>query len=757
MSETTEPLRLRIEGMHCASCVGRVEAALCAVPGVSAASVNLLTSEAAVDFSDAVDPEAAIAAVVAAGYTASPIEDDTQEAVAQRYEEALEAAQRRMFLAWVITAPLLLLMLAHAFTPWRVPGQAYLEIALAFAAVLGPGRPVFLSAWKSTRALAPNMDALIALGAGAAALTAPINLIAPHGHSHAMMAAMLVAFHLSGRYLEARARGRASRAILALLALGAKTARVVRDNVEVEIPAQDVQLHDEFIVRPGERLPADGTVVAGESAVDESLATGEPLPVDKRPGDTVLGGTINTSGLLRVRATRVGEDTFLAQVARVVREAQAGKPPIQAFADRMTIYFVPAVVAVAVVTFLLWAVAPGPMQQIGASLAGYLPWPTAHGEGRYYMALQAAIAVLVISCPCAMGLATPTAVLVGTGWAAQRGILFRDGAALQALRDATIFCFDKTGTLTLGKPRVVEVLPLGDTDKRELLRVAAAVERGSEHPIATAIVAEADALRVPTASLENFQSTAGLGARGEVDGELIVVGKPAYLEQHGIALTTFEHTLYTWSQQARTSVLVARGGRLIGAFALADTIKPDAIRAIKIMDRMRLRTLVLSGDRQEAARVVAEQVGIREAIGDVLPQDKANKVTRLRKETIGQVAMVGDGVNDAGALAAAGVGVAMGAGSDIAIEAAGVTLVRGSLLSLLHAVLLARATYLKIQQNLGWAIGYNLIAVPLAIAGLLHPVVAEICMAASSLTVIANSMRLRHFQPDPVIAEILRR
>lgn len=754
-------VRLRVDGMHCASCVGRVETALGEVAGVSGARVNLLTAEAMVDFTGAPDPEAAAAAVAAAGYTATPITDesaaDAEKAIAQRYEEALEAARRRTLIAWGLTLPLLLMMLAHTFGSVLIPGQAYLEIALALAALVWPGRPIFVSAWKSTRALAPNMDALIALGSGAAALTAPITLFVPHGHSHAMMAAMLIAFNLSGRYLEARARGRASRAIHALLELGAKTARVLREDTEVEIPASEILQGDIFIVRPGERLAADGEVVAGESAVDESLATGEALPVDKCPGDIVLGGTINTSGALRIRATRVGEEAFLAQVARVVRDAQVGKPPIQAFADRMTVYFVPIILVIALLTFAFWAFAPGQMQSIGALARPYLPWPTTHDEGRYFMALQAAIAVLVISCPCAMGLATPTAVLVGTGWAAQHGILFRDGTALQALCDARIFCFDKTGTLTLGKPKVVDVRPAEKVDKRALLRIAAAVERGSEHPLAAAIVAEADALYIPRVELDSFSADAGLGARGEIDGVAVFVGKPAYIEQQGISLKPIEQLIYEWSQQARTSVVVAQGAQILGAFALSDTIKPDAIRAVKILQRMRLRTLVISGDRQEAVRVVAEQVGIKEVIGDVLPQDKAERVARLRKETIGQVAMVGDGVNDAGALAAAGVGVAMGAGSDIAIEAAGVTLVRGNLLGLVHALLIARATYHKIQQNLGWAIGYNLIAVPLAIAGLLHPVVAEVCMALSSLTVIANSMRLKHFRPDPVISEILRR
>lgn len=754
--------KLRIEGMHCASCVGRVETALQAVPGVESASVNLLTGEAAVDFAETPDLPAVVAAVASAGYTAEPIAEQSPaqeaEAAQMRYEEERDASARRALIAWALTAPLVALMIAHMVFDVMIPGAVMIEILVAFVALAWPGRPVFVSAWKSTRAKAPNMDALIALGAGAAAVTAPLALLNEHAGSEAVMAPMLLAFHLTGRYLEARARGRASQAIQKLLELGAKSARVLRGAEEVEVPADAIAVGDVMVVRPGERLPADGEVVAGASAVDESLATGEPLPVDKQPGDTVLGGTINTSGLLQVRATRVGQETFVAQVARMVRDAQAGKPPIQVLADRITVYFVPVILVIALGTFLLWFFFPNVMLQGGAWAAPYLPWHMGHGPSPALAALNVAIAVLVISCPCAMGLATPTAILVGTSWAAQRGILFRDAGTLQALRDATILCFDKTGTLTLGKPHVVEIATVEGVDKRALLKVAASVEQGSEHPLARAIVAESADQRVPLMAVEAFQAEAGAGARGTLDenGE-VIVGKPAFLEAGGVNLKPLEQTIYEWSQRAKTSVAVAQGGRLLGAFALADTIKPDAVRAMKILKRLKLRLIVLSGDRSEAAKVVAQQVGIDEVIADVLPQDKAAKVTKLRKETIGQVAMIGDGVNDAGALAAAGVGVAMGAGSDIAIEAAGVTLVQGNMMTFVHAVLLARATYIRIIQNLVWAIGYNVIAIPLAVAGLLHPVAAEICMALSSLTVLYNSLRLRKFSPEAAIEDILRR
>lgn len=747
--------------MHCASCVGRVEEALKAVPGVAEASVNLLTHEASVTFTETPDLDAAVEAVTRAGYQAAPLEElapaQAAEEAELRYEEEMSAAARRARHAWGLTAPLLVLMFLHSVFDITVPGTSALEILIAFAALFLPGRPVFVSAFKSIRAKAPNMDALIALGAGAAALSAPLGLLGTHHMSDAMMAPLLLAFHLTGRYLEARARGRASLAIHKLMELGAKTARVLRDDVETEIPAQDVQPGDIFVVRPGERLPADGEVISGESAVDESLATGEPMPVDKRPGDTVLGGTINTSGALHIRATRVGQDSFLAQIARLVREAQAGKPPIQVLADRITMYFVPAILLVALFTFGLWLIFPQNMQQIGHWAAAYLPWHATHESSTFLTALNVAIAVLVVSCPCALGLATPTAVLVGTGWAAQRGILFRDASALQALRDATIFCFDKTGTLTHGTPKVTDIQPVDGVDKRDLLRIAASLEHYSEHPLARAIVAEAHRQRVAHGAVEDFAADAGAGARGLLDGLEVLAGKPSYMESRGISTKAYGQIIYEWSHQAKTSVLVAHGGRLLGAFALADTIKPESIRMIKVFDRLKLRTLVISGDRLEAARVVAQQVGIREVLADVLPEDKADKITRLRKETIGQVAMVGDGINDAGALAAAGVGIAMGAGSDVAVEAAGVTLVHGSLRALLNAYLLARATYHTIIQNFVWAVGYNVVAVPLAMSGLLHPVIAEICMALSSLAVVYNSLRLRKFNPDPVIADILQR
>ena len=757
--EKLKRAQLRVSGMHCASCVGRVETALKAVPGVAEASVNLLTGEASVGFTGAPDVDGAVTAVAQAGYEAEPIaaDTDTAEDVAQRYEEARHLAARRALIAWALTLPLLLLMLAHMVFDVRVPGAAWIEIILAFAALAWPGRPVFVSAWKSSIAKAPNMDALIALGAGAAALTAPLALVNEHAESSAMMAPLLLAFHLSGRYLEARARGRASQAIQKLLELSAKTARVLVGDTEVEMPAGDIRVGDVVVVRPGERLPVDGEVILGESAVDESLATGEPLPVDKRPGDTVFGGTINSSGVLRVRATRVGQETFVAQVARIVRDAQASKPRIQALADRITVYFVPVILVIALATFGLWFAFPENMARLGEWAAPYLPWHMMHADNRLLSALNVAIAVLVVSCPCAMGLATPTAVLVGTSWAAQRGILFRDATALQALRDTTIFCFDKTGTLTQGKPRVTDVLPAAGVDKRELLRIAASVEHGSEHPLARAILAEAEVHRVSLVPTEEFAAEAGFGARATIDGVPVLIGKPAFLEANGVRVKPFEQTIYEWSRQAKTSVAVARGGELIGAFALADTIKPDAVRAVKILQRMKLRLVVISGDHEVAAKVVAEQTGISEVIADVLPQDKAAKITRLRKDTVGQVAMVGDGINDAGALAAAGVGVAMGAGSDVAIEAATVTLVHPELMTLVHALLLARATYVNILENLGWAVGYNVIAIPLAMAGLLHPLVAEICMAFSSLAVLYNSLRLRRFKPEPVIQEIMRR
>jgi len=759
MSESTteERAELRVSGMTCQGCVGTVRSALEAAPGVRSASVNLLTGAAVVDFDPAATDVAALSEVVtAAGYRAEPMAARSPEDRVRELAEEKSHARRRLVAAWACTVPIIVMMLGHMSGLFMVPYHGYLEFLLSLAALITAGDETFRRAWEGARKARANMDTLIALGTGAALLSGPLHFAGMPVLSFAGIAGMIMAFHVTGRYIEANAKGRAADAIRALLDAGAKEATRERDGVEERVPISEVGVGDILVVRPGEKIPTDGEVISGSSAVDESLATGEPIPVDKDTGDELIGATVNTTGVLRMRATRVGRDTFLAQVARTVENAQAGKVPIQEFADQLTSVFVPVILVIAAATFLFWMTLPQMMLALGAWAAPYLPWAAMASESPVSMALFAAIAVLVISCPCAMGLATPTAILVGTGVAAKRGILVRDGASMQALRDTRIIAFDKTGTLTIGKPRVVGLECMPGITEADLLAAAGAIEQGSEHPIASAILDKAREQRVELNAAEDFEALPGFGARARVDGLRVMLGKPRLFERERIDLAPLEHALYRFSREAKTTVVVARGGELLGVIALSDTLKKDSVRAIKVLKRMGIRCVMMTGDSRASGEIIAQQAGITEVLGDLLPQDKADVIARLKRETIGKVAMVGDGINDAGALAAADVGIAIGTGTDIAIEAADVTLVQGDLNALLEAMQLGRATYDKIVQNLAWAFGYNIIAIPLAMLGLLHPVAAEICMALSSICVVYNSLRLRGFDPEKITANVMR-
>jgi Cu+-exporting ATPase len=555
---------------------------------------------------------------------------------------------------------------------------------------------------------------------------------------------MIMTFHLTGRYVEASAKGRASQAIRRLLELGAKTARVLVDGLEREVPIEAVQVGDVMVVRPGERVPTDGTIVEGESALDESMVTGESMPVNKHPGDEVIGATINQDGLLKVRATRIGRDTFLAQVIKLVEQAQGTKVPIQAFADRITARFVPVVVGIAVLTLIAWLIFAPTLQKVG--IWSGLPWvdPTL---GRVTLALFATVAVLVIACPCALGLATPTAIMVGSGMGAQNGILIRSGEAIQTLKDLRVIVFDKTGTLTKGKPDVTDVVALDGTED-DVLRWAASAEQGSEHPLGRAVVERARAAGLALSDPANFQVQRGRGVQAEVDGRTVLVGSARYLGEAGLDLAALVEDQDRLEGEAKTVMLVAVDGRLVGAIAVADTLKEDSIAAVKELEHMGIRTVMLTGDNRRTAEAIAKQAGISRVIAEVLPEGKVEEVRRLQGK--GQrVGMVGDGINDAPALTQADVGIAIGTGTDIAIEAADITLVRGDLSGVVRAVNLSRATFRKIVQNLFWAFFYNVVMIPLAILGLMHPVLAEIAMATSSITVVSNANLLRRVDIRP--------
>ena len=744
----------RITGMHCAGCVGSVEKSLNAIDGVEAA-VSLPAESATVTLTREVEFDELAAAVEQAGYGMETLpETDRGEAERRRLADAAarsREAWRTMWTAWALTAPAMVWMLPEMFAGLRWPSPFVFDAgvtALGVAVLAGPGAATMRGAWRSARGGMPNMDVLIALGAGVSVLTGAWAVLhtlglAPMIMNFAPVGAMIAAIHLTGRYVEAKARGRSSSAIQALLSLETPTARVEREGAEVEVPTREVRVGDVMTIRPGEKIPTDGVVVEGRSAVDESLATGESIPVEKEPGDAVLGSTVNHAGVLRVRATGVGEDTFLSNVIRLVEEAQASKVPIQEFADRVTAVFVPAILVVAVVAFLGWFAMPGVFADAAGWAEGFLPWVNPE-LGRLSLALFAAVAVLVIACPCALGLATPTALMVGTGLGATRGVLIRDGAAVQTLDGADTLVFDKTGTLTRGTPRVVAVhaAASGGDGETRLLALAAAVEAASEHPLARAVVDEARRRDIPLARATGVEARAGMGIAGDVGGEPVVVGNARLLRAEGVADEDIAALEAGLAPGAHTTAYVAAGGRLVGLIAIADPVRDDARDTLVELRRRGFRTVMLTGDHEAVAAAVAEQLGIDDFRAGLLPTHKVEAVRQLRAEGR-TVAFVGDGINDAPALKAADVGLAVGTGTDIAIEAADITLVGGDLRAVLRATRLARATFRKIRENLFWAYVYNVVAIPVAFLGLLHPVLAEAAMALSSISVVTNANRLR--------------
>ncbi len=750
----TETITLPIGGMTCASCASHVTRALKKVFGVLDANVNLATEKATVTYIPGLATLADFKKAVAdAGYEVLEAKSEAQGA-AQTEEEEDEAERKmrearfRMRVAWAFTLPIILWMLPEMFWGVYWPNETIYNlglIVLALPVLFWVGRHTYRNGLKPVLKGYANMDTLIALGTGVALLTGPASFFFPVAN-YAGVAAMIMAFHLTGRYVEETAKGRASQAIRKLLELGAKTARVIRDGKEIEIPIEEVQVGDIMIVRPGEKIPTDGVVIEGESAVDESMATGESMPVNKRPGDEVIGATINQDGLLKVRATRVGKDTFLAQVIKLVEEAQGTKVPIQEFADKVTAVFVPIIITIAILTFVAWLVFPDTMRRL-VELGSFLPWvdPTL---GVITLAVVSTVAVLVIACPCALGLATPTALMVGSGLGAEHGILIRSGEAIQTLKDVQVIIFDKTGTITKGKPEVTDVVPLNGFTVEEVLRLAASAERGSEHPLGRAIVERAEGEALALEDPQDFQAIRGKGVIAKVGDATVLVGSRRLMQEHGIDPAPAEDQMRGLEEEAKTAMLVAINGQLAGVIAVADTLKDDSVLAIQELHRMGLKTAMITGDNRRTAEAIARKVGIDYVLAEVLPDGKVAEVKKMQ-EQFGMVAFVGDGINDAPALTQSNVGIAIGTGTDIAIEASDVILVRGHLSGVVEAINLSRATFRKIKQNLFWAFFYNVAMIPLAIIGWMHPVLAEIAMATSSITVVTNANRLRKVDIRP--------
>ncbi len=741
-------IELSVSGMTCASCVGRVEKALKAVPGVSAATVNLATERAQVTASGGTSPNALIQAVAKAGYEAKVLsgESTDTDAVAERQAAELKSLKRALTIAAVFALPVFIMeMGAHLVPAFHhviaesvgTQNSWYIQFVLASIVLFGPGLRFFQKGIPALLRGAPDMNSLVAVGTSAAYAYSVVATFAagllPAGTVNVYFeaAAVIVALILLGRYLEARAKGNTSEAIKRLLGLQAKTARVVRDGATIELAIEDVVAGDLIEVRPGERVPVDGEVVEGSSFIDESMISGEPVPVEKSPGAEVVGGTVNQNGALTFRATKVGNDTVLAQIIRMVEQAQGSKLPIQAMVDRITMWFVPAVMAAAVVTFIIWL--------------------TFGPEPALTFALVNAVAVLIIACPCAMGLATPTSIMVGTGRAAQMGVLFRKGEALQSLKDAKVVAVDKTGTLTKGRPELTDLIVASGFERSAVLGKVATVEAKSEHPIAQAIVDAARAQGISLGAIEQFQSITGFGVSARVDGDLVEIGADRYMRDLGLDVATFGQDAARLGDEGKTPLYAAVNGRLAAMIAVADPIKETTAAAIRALHDLGLKVAMITGDNRRTGEAIARQLGIDEVIAEVLPDGKVAAVQRL-KQQYGPIAYVGDGINDAPALAEADVGLAIGTGTDIAIEAADVVLMSGDLGGVPNAIALSKATIRNIKQNLFWAFAYNVALIPVA-AGLLYPVNGSLlspvfaagAMALSSVFVLSNALRLRRF------------
>ncbi|SIQ48143.1 Cu+-exporting ATPase [Rhizobium sp. RU33A] len=777
-----ETLVLEVEDMTCASCVSRVEKALKSVAAVESASVNLATGEAVVKVLGGADALPALTAAVAkAGYAVRLVGSSTDGAAAEegqggvgqatpdavpgsahpggsagraddsreaRREKEISGLKRDFLIAFVLTLPLFVMeMGAHLYPPLHhvlmqiFPGNTLylLQFALATAVLAGPGRRFYLKGIPALLRLAPDMNALVAIGTGAAYLYSVVTTFAPEAlpvdarHVYYEAATVIVSLILLGRLLEARAKGRTGAAIRKLAGLQAKTARVEREGETQDVSLSEVRLGDTVVVRPGERIPVDGRVIDGASAVDEAMISGEPIPVEKGPGATVIGGTVNGSGSFRFEATGIGADMMLSRIIRMVQEAQGAKLPIQKLVDEVTAWFVPAVIGIAVVTFFLWLIF-GP-------------------EPAYTHGLVAAVAVLIIACPCAMGLATPTSIMVGTGRAAELGVLFRKGEALQSLSAIDWVVMDKTGTITAGKPEVSEIVTSEGFDEAEVLRLTASLEARSEHPLADAIVRAAEARGIALSAVENIEAVAGFGVTGVVDGRKIAAGADRFMVKLGVMAggetSDLTAAVTCLADEGASPLYVAIDGKLAAAIAVADPIKETSAQAIAALKARGLKLMMVTGDNRRTAEAVARRAGINAVVAEVLPEGKVSAIKALQAKGE-KVAFVGDGINDAPALATADAGIAIGTGTDVAIESADVVLVGGDLMGALHAIELSDKVMANIRQNLFWAFGYNVALIPVA-AGLLYPLfgvtfspmLGAAAMGLSSVFVLTNALRLR--------------
>jgi Cu+-exporting ATPase len=759
---------LAVSGMTCAACASRVEKSLTRAPGVRSAGVNLATERATVDYDQsATGVDALIEAVKSAGYGARDSSNRGLSAEAASVAEAAEARarheeyarlKRKFWIAALLSLPVLVIAMSHGRTRFLdFPGATWVELLLTTPVVVYCGAQFYRGAWAAFRHRAADMNTLIAIGTGAAYVYSVVATIWPGAFARPMpmgsaggtpmapvyfeAAGVIIALVLLGRMLESRAKGRTSEAIQQLMKLQAKTARVVRNGREIEVEIDAVVPGDIVQVKPGERIPVDGVVTEGQSSVDESMLTGESLPAEKTPGDEVFGATMNATGAFQFEATRVGRDTTLQQIVRMVEQAQGSKAPIARMADVISGIFTPVVLCIAIATFAAWFV-------------------FAPVELRFTMALVNFVSVLIIACPCALGLATPTAIMVGTGRGAEEGVLIKGGESLEMTHRVDTVVLDKTGTITSGRPELTDVIALREITGSELVRLVASAERQSEHSLAGALVRGAETRGLTLASVSEFRALPGHGVEATVDGRAVLIGNPRLMSERGIDISSAENALTSLSAEGKTPILVAVDGCSAGIVAVADPVKPESRPAIAALQRLGLDVVMMTGDNRRTANAIARQVGIPRVIAEVLPDAKAQEINHLQAE--GKVvAMVGDGINDAPALAQADVGIAIDTATDIAIEASDITLLRGDLRGVVTAIALSKATIRTVKQNLFWAFVYNVIGIPLA-AGvfypltgwLLSPVIASAAMSFSSVSVVTNSLRLRGFRaPDAAQAQ----
>ena len=633
-------------------------------------------------------------------------------------EKEIKPWKRKLVWAWALTIPIMIIMYGGMLLNQpllSMKTMTILLLILGFPVLFIIGRTTIKSGMRGFTTFYFNMDSLIALGTVIAYLTGPLSFIGFQDYSG--VSSMIMTIFITGKYIESKARGRASQEIKKLLELGAKKATILKNKKEIEIPIEELKLGDIIMVKPGEKIPTDGIIVKGESSVDESMVTGESLPIEKTVKSPVIGATINQDGILQVKATKIGKDTFLAHIIELVEEAQGTKVPIQKTADKITSVFVPIILGITALTFLNW-------------------WFITQDLSR---SIGVAISVLVIACPCSLGLATPISLMVGSGMGAKRGILIRKGEAIQTMKEVKTVIFDKTGTITKGQPEVTHIYTLPKTTPPALLKTAASLEKLSEHPLAKAIVTKANLKSYNTVT--SFKVLRGRGVEGKIGKKNILIGNPTLMKEKNIPLTKLSSEITASEEQGWTTMVVVENKKPLGIIAVADAVKPDSKQAIQHLNDLGYKTIMITGDNQRTAEAIAKQVGITEVIAGVLPEDKAKHVQLLQRK--GMVAFIGDGINDAPALKQSNVGIAMGTGTDIAIEAGDLVLARGSLQGVPQAITLSKATFRKIKQNLFWAFAYNIIAIPLAVAGLLHPIIAEIAMALSSITVVTNANLLR--------------